>query len=229
MHEAFATVAKTEGVLGVVVFDDSGTCIHNDLPAPYESILVAEVVRRMRGAFDIFSSIEESEVSSFSVECEEGSTIMRKVDHYWILALARTNANLNMLNVALNVLALNLTRGNPGSGTALASRSKMTDSLNAHSSGRLSISNATSDIDIPRDAVDRALLQQLLEIYREYLGPAAKAVFKQQLAALGVTSRTLRRGQLGDLVARLTSKIPVPQRQKEFTSAVRQFFDRVGP
>jgi hypothetical protein len=37
----------------------------------------------------------------------------------------------------------------------------------------------------------------------------------------------LRRAQIGDLVARLAAKIPVPQRQKEFIAAIRKFQDRV--
>jgi hypothetical protein len=75
--------------------------------------------------------------------------------------------------------------------------------------------------------VDRRVVQQLLAIYTDYLGPAAKLVFKQQLAAVGVTSRTLRRAQMDDFVARLTARIPVPQRQREFAAAVREYQERV--
>jgi hypothetical protein len=51
---------------------------------------------------------------------------------------------------------------------------------------------------------------------------------KQQLAALGVSSRTLRRGQLSDLVSRLSARIPVPSRQQEFASAVQAFRQRIS-
>jgi predicted regulator of Ras-like GTPase activity (Roadblock/LC7/MglB family) len=224
--EALATLSKTDGVLGVVVFDEHGTCLVNHLPAPYEPILLSQVVSRLSAVFDVFSSLEEGAPTSFSVDCEDGSMILRRVDQHWVVALTHPDVNMNMLNVAMNVVVLNLGRGFPSSGTQAASR-VITESMNGRSSTGLSISSAGSGIDIPPDAIDRAVVHQLLGIYRDFLGPAAKLVFKQQLAALGVTSRTLRRAQLADLVGRLATKIPVPQRQKEFMAAVRQFQQRV--
>jgi hypothetical protein len=84
-----------------------------------------------------------------------------------------------------------------------------------------------AQLETPPDAVDRSAVQHLLTLYTEYLGPAAKPVLQQQLAALGVTSRTLRRSQLSDLVSRLSAKIPVPQRQREFNDAVQAFRQRI--
>jgi predicted regulator of Ras-like GTPase activity (Roadblock/LC7/MglB family) len=224
--EALANLSKTDGVLGVVVFDDQGTCVVNHLPPPYEPILLSEVVRRLSAAFDVFASMGDGAPTSFSVDCEDGSMVLRCVDHHWVVALTHPEVNMNMLNVAMNVVVLNLGRGGYASGTQPASR-VLTESMTSRSSTSLSISNSEQDLDIPPDAVDRAIVQQLLTIYKEYLGPAAKLVVKQQLAALGVTSRTLRRPQFADLISRLASKIPVPQRQKEFLVAARQFQDRV--
>jgi len=68
---------------------------------------------------------------------------------------------------------------------------------------------------------------QLLAIYTEYLGPAAKLVFKQQLDAMSTTSRTLGRTQLDALVGRLTARIPVPQRQREFAASAREYLGRL--
>jgi len=132
---------------------------------------------------------------------------------------------MSMLNVAMNVVVLNLSRSQPTSGTLRSARSS--ESLVSRTGVTQSMSSESAGLEIPPDAVDRALIQQLVVIYQEYMGPAAKAVLKQQLAALGVTSRTLRRGQFGDLAARLTSKIPVAERQREFTSAVQKFRERM--
>jgi predicted regulator of Ras-like GTPase activity (Roadblock/LC7/MglB family) len=226
MNEALATLSKADGVLGVAVFDDQGTCMVNDLPAPYEPILVSEVIRRLSVAFDVFTSIEAGAVTSFSVDCEDGSVVLRRVDDCWVLALAHPKANMNMLNVAMNVVALNLSRGQPGSGTQRASRGSL-DSLSGRFSLSQSMSRPGSETETPPDAVDRSIVQQLLVIYTDYMGPAAKVVLKQQLATLGVTSRTLRRSQFADLVARLTATIPAAARQREFAGAVRQYQERV--
>jgi len=223
MNEAFATLSRTDGVIGVVVFDDAGKCIANDLPPPYEPILLAEVLRRLSAAFDVFSSLDSTEVTSFAVDCEEGSVVVRRVEQHWVLALAQAEVNMSLLNVAMNVVVLNLSRT---SGAQPIVRSHM-DTHSGRSSQGIQ-STHTEHLEIPPDAVDRSAVQQLLTIYTEYLGPAAKPVLKQQLAALGVTSRTLRRGQFSDLVARLSAKIPVPARQQEFNTAVQAFRQRVS-
>lgn len=225
MNEAFATLSKTDGVVGVVVFDDQGGCVANEMPAPYEPILLFEVMKRLWAAFATFSSLDNGPVSSFCLDCEEGSVVLRRLEQHWVLALTHSEVNMSMLNVAMNVVVLNLSRAQPTSGTLRAARASQ-DSL-SRSVVTQSMSSDTGDQEIPPDAVDRVLLQQLVVIYQEYMGPAAKAVVKQQLAALGVTSRTLRRGQFGDLVARLTSKIPVAERQREFAAAVHKFRERV--
>jgi hypothetical protein len=225
MNEAFATLSKTDGVVGVVVFDEQGGCVVNEMPAPYEPILLFEVLKRLWGAFATFASLDSSPVSSFCLDCEEGSVVVRRVEQHWVLALTHSEVNMSMLNVAMNVVVLNMSRtSQPSSGTLRTARAS-TDSL-SRSVVTQSMSSDPGDQEIPPDAVDRALLQQLVVIYQEFMGPAAKAVLKQQLAALGVTSRTLRRGQFGDLTARLTSKIPVAERQREFTSAVQKFRER---
>jgi predicted regulator of Ras-like GTPase activity (Roadblock/LC7/MglB family) len=223
MNEAFATLSRTDGVIGVVVFDEAGKCIANDLPPPYEPILLAEVLRRLSAVFDVFSSLDAAEVTSFSVDCEEGSIVVRRVEQHWVLALTQAEVNMSLLNVAMNVVVLNLSRA---SGSQPIVRNHMDTQSNRPS--QVLQSTRTEQLEIPPDAVDRSAVQQLLTIYTEYLGPAAKPIMKQQLAALGVTSRTLRRGQLSDLVTRLSTKIPVPARQQEFAAAVRAFRQRIS-
>ena len=226
--EAVSTLTKTDGVLGVVIFDDSGQCLANDLPPPYEPILLGEVIKRLSGTFDVLTSLEGGEATTFSVDCEEGCLVVRRAEHRWILAIASLEANLNLLNVALNVVTLTLSRGDGApSGTRPAASKVMTDSL--PSLGSLATSHDSTSghaEDIPPDAVSRAALQRLLAVYTDFLGPAAKSVLKQQLAALGVTSRTLRQAQFADFLARLSSKIPSGDRQREFATAVQKLRER---
>src|SRR3954465_6035137 len=100
--EALTSLSKTDGVLGVVVFDDAGTCLENHLPPPYEPILIAEVVKRLSVAFDAFSSLESAPIASFAVDCEDGSLLLRRVDQHWVVALTHPDVNMSMLNVAMN-------------------------------------------------------------------------------------------------------------------------------
>jgi predicted regulator of Ras-like GTPase activity (Roadblock/LC7/MglB family) len=224
VNEALASLTATEGVRGVIVFDAAGNCVANDLPPPYEPALMAEAAKRIALVFDVFASIDDGTVSSFSVNCEAGGLVLRYTPPHTLMALTTPNVNMNVLNVALNVVTLNLSRKQ--SGTQQVSSRLPVDAGASHSSQLLSQSGDIPDQPVPPDAVDRRVLVQLLEVYRNFLGPAAKLVLKQQLNLLGVTSHTLRRSQFGDFVTRLAQKIPSVERQREFVTAARELAQR---
>jgi len=225
VNEALASLTATEGVRGVIVFDAAGTCVANDLPPPYEPALMAEAAKRIALVFDVFASIDDGAVSSFSVNCDAGGIVLRHTPPHTLIALTAPNVNVNVLNVALNVVTLNLARKQSGTHLQTSSRQPL-DPVASHSSQLLSQSGDIPDQPIPPDAVDRRVLLQLLEVYRNFLGPAAKLMLKQQLGLLGVTSHTLRRSQFGDFVTRLAQKIPSPERQREFVAAARDLAQR---
>jgi predicted regulator of Ras-like GTPase activity (Roadblock/LC7/MglB family) len=226
MNEALTSLTATEGVRGVIVFDADGNCIANDLPMPYDPGLMAEATKRIWLIFDVFASMDDGAVNSFSLNCDAGGIVLRHSPPHTLIALTTPNVNMNVLTVALNVATLNLSRRQSGTQQAMNTRTPNSAS-NIHSSQLLSQSGGVSDQPIPPDAVDRQVIIQLLEVYRNYLGPAAKVVLKQQLAQLGVSSHTLRRGQFGDFVTRLAQKIPSPDRQRDFVAAARDLAQRL--
>jgi predicted regulator of Ras-like GTPase activity (Roadblock/LC7/MglB family) len=225
MNEALASLTATEGVRGVVVFDADGACVANDLPPPYEPALMAEAAKRISLVFDVFASIDDGGVIGFSANCDAGGIVLRYSAPHTVIALTTPNVNMNVLNVALNVVTLNLARRQSGTQPATAARSPA-ELVASHSSQMLSQSGEIPEAQIPPDAVDRRVIVQLLEVYRNFMGPAAKLVLKQQLGALGVTSHTLRRSQFGDFVTRLAQKIPSVERQREFVTAARELAQR---
>jgi predicted regulator of Ras-like GTPase activity (Roadblock/LC7/MglB family) len=206
MNGALTNLSGTEGVRGVIVFDADGTCVANDLPAPYEPMLLAEAAKRVVDICDVFASLDDGNVNSFSAMGEEGGIVLRYVAPHTLIALTTPTVNMNVLNVAMNVVALNLGRKTSGTQASMGSRKAM-DPIASQQSNTLSQSG---DVDT----------------YRNYLGPAAKLVLKQQLAAFGVTSRTLRIGQYGDFVMRLAQKIPNSERQREFITHAQRLRDR---
>jgi hypothetical protein len=226
MDEALDSLSKADGVFGVVVFDDHWTCVADRLSAPFEPVLLTRVVKRLSAAFDAFCSIEDGDVAAFAADCQDGSILLRRVDRYWLVVLAYLEYNMSMVNVAMNVAARTLSRGAVQDGTPLA-RPGPVDSAATLPAASSSFTPTAFPLAAPPDALDRSVVQQLLVIFTEYLGPAAKLVMKQQLEAMGATSRTLRRAQLDEFLARLTAKIPVPQRQREFAAATREYLGRV--
>lgn len=223
MTSALASLSGTEGVRGAVIFDRAGMCVAKELPPPYEPVLMADVIKRLSAAFDAFTSLDESAVTSFYASCEGGGMFLRQVEHHTILVLTRSDVNMNLLNVALNVVALNLAR--EVSNDVTGSRVSVTASQGLNSSHMLSQSGAAPGEVIPPDAVGKAVVLRLLTLFTEYMGPAAKTVLKQQLAALGVSSRTLRHAQFPVLVNRLAGKLPSGPRQTQFLEAVRSLHE----
>jgi predicted regulator of Ras-like GTPase activity (Roadblock/LC7/MglB family) len=227
MNGALTNLSGTEGVRGVIVFDADGACVANDLPSPYEPMLLAEAAKRVVDICDVFASLDDGSVVSFSAMGEEGGVVLRYVAPHTLIALTTPTVNMNVLNVAMNVVALNLGRKTSGTQPSMASR-RAPDAVVSQQSHSLSQSGDLPEQPIPPDAVDRALVLQLLDVYRNYLGPAAKVVLKQQLAALGVTSRSLRIGQYGDFVIKLAQRIPNPLRQREFVTDAHRLREHSG-
>ncbi|MFT3927048.1 MAG: hypothetical protein QM778_31165 [Myxococcales bacterium] len=213
-------MSEAEGVRGVALFDGAGRCVTNNLPAPYEAILLTEVTRRLASSFDIFGSLNDGRVDGFFANCEGGGILLRRLDSYTVLALTTPDVNITMLHVALNVLALNLARAEPSSVLASGKAPEVSRSL-TQGADLTSRSSGAYGEQVPPDAVGKALVVQMLGVYVNYTGPAAKVLFKQQLAALGVTARTLRHGQFNDFLTRLAAKIPNPERQQSFIEAAR--------
>jgi predicted regulator of Ras-like GTPase activity (Roadblock/LC7/MglB family) len=226
VNGALTNLAGTEGVRGVIVFDADFTCVANDLPPPYEPLLMAEAAKRIGEVCDVFSSLGDGTVSSFSAVGDEGGIVLRYVAPHTLIALTTKSVNMNVLNVAMNVVALNLGRKASGTQPLTSSRAVSDPISSRHHSHTLSQSGDIPEQHIPPDAVDRGVVLELLELYKNFLGPAAKSVLKQQLAGLGVTSRTLRSGQFGDFLVRLAQKIPSTERQREFLTVARQLQSR---
>jgi len=219
MDDVLDSLSHTEGVFGAAVFDTHGACLASQLRPPFDPVLLGAVVKQLATVFDAFASLDDGEVATFSADCDEGCIVVRHVDDYCIVVLTYPAFNMNMLNVAINVVVRSLGRdGAPSAAPAAPTPPAATSSS-------VGVPPPATPV-VPADAVDRTVVQQFLTIYTDFLGPAAKLVFKQELATLGATSRTLRRSQLSDLMMRLTARIPVPQRQREFTAAIRDYQQR---
>lgn len=213
---ALATVTATQGVRGVVVFDAGGSCIESDLPPAYDLAKMRDLLHRVDGAGDVFSSLGDGPVSAFALACEGGTVIVRRAGGHTVLTLADPSVNVNLLNVALNVLVLNLER---------MSQSQVeldTELLTAPAEVRSVRRSSQAPELIPPDALGRPVVLRLLEVFTSYMGPAARMVLRQQLDTLGASTRTLRESQYDSLVLALATRIPSPVRKDEFLAAARQ-------
>lgn len=227
MIDGLTSLTATAGVRGVVVFDDNDNCLASVLKPPYEAHFVIDAVKRLMNVFDIFTSLKEGTPADMSLCCDGGSMTARYSNPHTIVALTEPDFNPNMLHVAMNVVALNLQRTSGLTSGPLSAGTRSTAAKigfnpmdTAGSSRVLTTTGSGGNQELPPDAVPREDVLKLLETYRQYVGPAAKVMLKQELDGLGVSSRTLRKGQYRDFVARLARRIPSVDRQQEFLQAI---------
>jgi hypothetical protein len=227
MIEGLTSLTATAGVRGVVVFDDHDNCLASVLKPPYEPRFVMDAVKRLMGIFDIFTSLKEGIPADVSLCCEGGSMTARYASPHTIVALTEPDFNPNMLHVAMNVVALNLQRAASLTSGPLSSSGRgappkigFNPTDTAGPSRVLTTTGSSGNQEVPPDAVPREEVLKLLDVYRQFVGPAAKVMLKQELEGLGVSSRTLRKGQLRDFVTRLARRIPSVDRQQQFFQAI---------
>lgn len=71
-------------------------------------------------------------------------------------------------------------------------------------------------------------IQELLEIYTRFMGPASKRVLDTQLRALGATPQSLRVDRLPMLVKRLAKLIDTPEKKRRFLAAMTKVPGAIG-
>jgi hypothetical protein len=234
MIDGLTNLAATSGVRGVLVFDQDDNCLASVLHPPYEPHFIVDAMRRLFTALDVFASLREGRLSDVSLCCEGGGIVARCAEPHTIVALTEPKTNPNLLGVAMNVVVMNLQKLSgparpvaPVPSRVGASRSGVLDSRThasfsgLGSSRMVTTGGSAAEIDIPPDAIPRARILLILEVYRQFMGPAAKVVFKQELESLGVTSRTLRQEQLTDFLKRLARHLPGLERQQQFIHAAQ--------
>jgi predicted regulator of Ras-like GTPase activity (Roadblock/LC7/MglB family) len=225
MIHGFEVLATTSGVRGAAVFDAKGRAEEQRLSPPYEAAFLSQMLHRLRIAVDVCASHEDGELSTITLVGDAGSLILRQVGSHTILVLIESSANLNLLNVALGVVATSLQRqgvesSDPASGTVRVQPIQSQLGMQSHTASMTShsFSSSSGTLEIPPDAVDRLHILRLLDVYKTFLGPMAKTVLKQELESLGASSRTLRQAQYHDLIARLARRIPSSDRRVEFSA-----------
>jgi hypothetical protein len=71
-------------------------------------------------------------------------------------------------------------------------------------------------------------VQELLEIYTRFMGPASKRVLDAQLRAFGATPRTLTVGSFPALVKRLAALIDTSEKKRRFLVAMTKVPGAIG-
>ncbi|HTP30134.1 MAG TPA: hypothetical protein VMK12_31315 [Anaeromyxobacteraceae bacterium] len=230
MQTILQATLDVAGVGAAIVFDDTGRLVCHRGHAIYDQALCEQLGASLAKAVDAVE-LQHEEWETISARYSDGKLILRNLGSiggsgHVLAVVADASLNLAFATVAIRVAANKLKKALGGGASSSALSGTLPADVPAQSSATLARSSSILGGEPVAGAVERAAVQDLLAIYTNYLGPAAKLVFKQQLAALGVTSRTLRRSQVDEFVALLAAKIPVAVRQREFGAAIREYRER---
>ncbi len=111
MTAALAQLSQVEGVIGYGLFDRRGVCINSNLEPPYEPVLLSETLRKLAALIDSLPATDlPSMPRHFVAECEEHCLVVRGMDQGNVVVMTTKTADMGMLNVALNVLRLELSQ-----------------------------------------------------------------------------------------------------------------------
>jgi len=234
MDNVLLGINAIPGVIGSAAFDSDDACLAHQVPAPYEQILMTQVMRELRSALGVLSYLDDSSSAwgMFVVGYEEGYIIIRPVDETTtILVLASLTLNLAMLGIGFNVASLKLAQERTGGQHAAAigstSQSGRLGSQSVAPRGSTSLlSQSGGDTAPPPNAVGPDVMNALLKLFAKQIGPFAKVILKEELTKIGATASTLVRSQYEDLVGMLVRRLPDSGKRKEFMTDVANLTSR---
>ncbi|MCC6220231.1 MAG: hypothetical protein IT291_03210 [Deltaproteobacteria bacterium] len=239
MKNILAILEKTKGVMGSAIFDEHYGCQEHSLQPPYNASTLSKVVRQVEELAAINSSISDSDnISSFAATFERASVLIRHVHNLYLVVIFENSVNTSMISVALNAASMKLEKSAASvsiSPARVSASRKGTISTNLTKLNSLETNtppvrprspsgNLQALLDempdkaqrIPRDAVGEAMINHILKTCVHYFGSNAVDIIKQELEALGVTPRTLRIGQVADLLHGLAVNLPGAGQREEF-------------
>ncbi|HET9958026.1 MAG TPA: hypothetical protein VFQ61_26190 [Polyangiaceae bacterium] len=79
---------------------------------------------------------------------------------------------------------------------------------------------------VPVELVPVEIVRDLLRLFAEHVGPAAKPLLRQLLGELGCTAQTLPRAQLPEFVDRMALAIPTLRARQGFVESVGEYWQR---
>jgi hypothetical protein len=223
MSERLESLSKIPGVTGVAIATKNGDVIESKLQAPFDPILVRQVIDELRTASQALRYVDDADPNLFVMFFGDGMVSVRFTEHYAIIAFGKGNVNMSMINVGFNVVAAKAQQlGAPPAAMGSGPRAVAAASRNSQMPGGLSQSGGDSQGGTaPADAVDSAVTTNLIKELARYMGPIAKVVVKQELSKLGLSARTLGASNMDQLIQNVAQRIDETVKRDDFIRAAK--------
>lgn len=220
MSNYLAGLREIPGVLGAVLFDATDACLEHVLSPPYDPDLFLLALNELRAGLQATAGLEAADPVSFWVQGEGGSIVLRFLGGSTLGVLASTAVNPAMLTVGFNVVERRI-RGElsrPPAPMASVPPPALSQPPPA-SPARPSPGG---------QAIGAPVVEKLVGLLAKQIGPVARLVVREGLAAVAATPETLDTARYKDFIRYLTTQISEPERAARFLDDVRSFTAEAG-
>ena len=229
MNQPLDNLRLTPGVIGCALFLEDGALIGAQLQPPYEPDLLVQAHQATLRLADTWrTNLNDGDMRALLARYTFGYVLIRLFYDRTLIVLAAADANLALINVALNVASMKVANqqlngpyaaaaatgphhafpsGSFPASTSNTGSTSTTGSFPASPSGSgpfpASSSSQTRARTAAVDCVDRETMQHLLKVAIRHFGTDAQTILTAELRAMGVTPKTVPLAGFRDLVVAL--------------------------
>lgn len=201
MNAIIDKLSATRGVIGSALFDPAGNILAAALEPPYDAELLYDAHSAVVQVSENYeTNLADGSPRALLARFTFGYMLTRILEDTYVIVLAHADANLAMLNVALNVATLKLS-GRSVSGSISASHFAVPSAPEQQV-----VSRPLRTVEAPvekraGESVDRATVQHVFKVAISHFGTDAQQILSEELKRLGATPRTLDLADFRDFVA----------------------------
>ncbi|MEM7676983.1 MAG: hypothetical protein AAF449_13345 [Myxococcota bacterium] len=209
MSRLLAQLCTVSGVRGAAVYDHSGVCLEHRLEPPYQPEYLANILDQLLVGLEAYEYIERAAIRFGIVKCADGVISVMRTRSHRAIALASNDINRSMLTVAFGALQVKLERlSEPREGPSV--------SLLATPLQGVSIDPAEIERMNPSELVSTDGLRATVEALADCLGPLARVLVQEQLAAMGLASPMVPRSLWPPFIESLAREISDAGERRRF-------------
>ena len=211
MSALVANLTSVPGVRGAAVFDQAGVCVEHRLMPSVSPTDAGQILQQVLVGLDAYEFLERGLFRYAMAKFADGVIGVLRTDHYQAIAFADADINPSLLTVALGALEVKLGRMSDGvSASLIPSESLPIPPAEPVSYDSLPASELVP-IQVLRDAIDALA---------ECVGPVARLLVQEQVAALGLQTADIPRSMWTSLIENLAREVPNPEDRRRFLSRV---------
>jgi hypothetical protein len=200
MEGILSQLVRVNGVKGAAIFDLAGAT--RETAGAVDSRVLRETASIFNKVVERAIAADNSKLpTNLCIRFAHGCAFVEQHRDTILVVIADGSTNSHMLNAARSFVGDELRRA-----SAQAINAGRTYAGPVSSPGGLAVPNT----------VGLSVVQHIAMTFERYLGPRSRFILEEELQRLGVSERSLRFEQVGDLLIALSKRIPEAGRRPRF-------------